>query len=190
MGVPIPQEQRLAESWPFAKNELVITSERKKSMDTPIEKFDLVRVQAERFYQSLSPVWCPYLGDAVHFNAEGFEHLLFKSWNRNRSKKEQYTRLRLFSCVPEIISKPHTLQEYDERVLPVRQKINSRWEQRIKRVRYYVFIAIIKTVRLKIVIKEIEGGKKFFWSLYPSWKERNEEGKIKKIFYSGDLEED
>lgn len=159
-------------------------------MDIPAEKFDLTRARVTLYYQSLSPVWCPYLQDTVHFNAEGFEHLLFKSWNRNRSKREQYTRLRLLPCVPEIILKSHTLQEYDERVLPVRQKINSRWEQRIKRVRYYVFIAIIKTVRLKIVVKEIEGGEKFFWSLYPSWRERNEEGNIRKIFYSGNLEED
>jgi len=56
-------------------------------------------------------------------------------------------------------------------------------------VRYYVFVAIEKSVRLKIIIKEIEGGEKFFYSLYPSWK-TTKDNPQKKIFYSGNLEED
>jgi len=66
-----------------------------------------------------------------------FEHLLFRAWEKRRSQREQYTRLRLISLAPEIISKSHSLQEYDERNLFVRQKINSRWEKRLKKVFYY-----------------------------------------------------
>ncbi len=160
-------------------------------MENIEEKFAECRTEAEKYYKTLTTVWCPYLQENVHFNVEGFEHLLFKAWNKNRSQAEQYTRLRLLRLVPEIISKSHTLQEYDERSLLVRQKINSRWEQRIKTVRYYIFIAIIKTARLKIVVKEIEGGNKFFYSLYPSWRvEKRIDGNNKKVFYSGNPEED
>jgi len=77
------------------------------------------------------------------------------------------------------------LQEFDERNIFVRQKINSRWEKRLKTVRYYVFIAFLKeyNFRLKIIIKEIEGGQPFFWSVYPSWKViKNINKKNKKIF--------
>ncbi|MBI4224837.1 MAG: hypothetical protein HY617_00755 [Candidatus Sungbacteria bacterium] len=155
------------------------------------EKFKQCREDAEKYYRTITTVWCPYLQDNVHFNAEGFEHLLFKSWNKNRSQAEQYTRLRLLHLAPDVVSKSHTLQEYDERPLLVRQKINSRWEQRMKIVRYYVFVAIIKTIRLKIVVKEIEGGNKFFYSLYPAWRiEKKLDGNNKKIFYSGNPEED
>jgi hypothetical protein len=83
------------------------------------------------------------------------------------------------------------MQEFDERPMFVRQKINSRWESKLKVVRYYVFIAIINNARIKIVVKEIEGGEPFFYSLYPSWRiEKNEDGKQRKIFYSGNLEFD
>jgi hypothetical protein len=157
------------------------------------EKFEKVRKESEEQYQTIGKVWCPYLHDKVHFNNEGFEHLLFKSWNRTRRRTEQYIRLRLLPIAANIIRKSHTLQEYDERRMFVRQKINSRWEQRAKMVRYYVFISINseKNVRLKVIVKEIEGGAKFFYSLYPSWRVASDaSGNQRKVFYSGNLEID
>lgn len=152
------------------------------------EKFEKLRHEAEIFYKSIGAMYCPYVHAEVHFSAEGFQHLLFKSWNRARTRQEQTTRLRLLPLVPKIIAASHTLQEYDQRQLFVRQKINSRWEKHLKVVTYFVFIAIVKKVRLKIVIKEIEGAAKQFYSLYPFWKMDNMSGK--KIFYSGNLEND
>ncbi len=160
-------------------------------MEISDDKFEKIKKEAENFYGAIVKVKCPYLTGDVHFNTEGFQHLLFKDWNTTRTRFEQYTRLRLIKLAPEIIKISHTLQEYDERQLFVRQKINSRWEKRLKTVRYYVFVAIIDFVRLKIVIKEIEGGVKFFYSLYPSWRvEKDSNGNNKKIFFSGNLEID
>ncbi|HRY59982.1 MAG TPA: hypothetical protein P5096_01230 [Patescibacteria group bacterium] len=154
------------------------------------KKFKTVRENAEEMYKNIGKIKCPYLDDFVHFNNEGFEHLLFKSWNRGRSEVEQYNRLRLLHLVPEIITKSHTLQEYDERNMLVRQKVNSRWEKRAKLVRYYVFVAIIKEVRIKVVVKEIEGGVKFFYSMYPSWIEFvDANGNKKRKLSSTDFEE-
>ena len=155
------------------------------------KKFKLVRKEAEEFYKSIGKIRCPYLNEEVYFGRDGFEHLLFKSWNKTRSRSEQYTRLRLIKVVPEILKKSHTLQEYDERNLMVRQKINSRWIKRMKRVKYYVFIAIIKKSRVKIVVKEIEGGQPFFYSIYPSWRVvKKDDGTNSKGLYSGNLEID
>jgi len=156
---------------------------------TDKEKFKEVKKKTKELYDGIDKIKCPYLKDYVYFNKEGWDHLLSKTWNRGRSIVEQYTRLRLFPLVPKIIARANTLQEYDEEKMMVRQKINSRWERRLKLVRYYVFIAIEKTIRLKIVIKEIDGGNKFFYSLFPSWKISKNKSK-KKIFYSGNLEED
>ena len=158
-----------------------------------MEKFEKVKNEAEEYYNSLGPVRCPFLKKDVQFNKYGFEHILSKSWNRGRSTIEQYTRLRLLPKVVDIIKISHTLQEYDDRKMMIRQKINSRWEKRPKTVRYYVFISIIVSlgVRFKIVIKEIEGGLPYFWSVYPSWKkEIGSDGGAKKIFYTGNLEDD
>ncbi|MFH1048094.1 MAG: hypothetical protein V1732_00330 [Patescibacteria group bacterium] len=160
-------------------------------MEINEKKFNLARQEAERYYESIGLVKCPYLKCDVHFNTEGFQHLLFKSWNRTRSRAEQYTRLRLISLAPKIISLSHTLQEYNECKVFARQKINSRWESKLKIIHYYVFAAIIKDVRIKIVVKEIKGGVKFFYSLYPSWKVvKDINGKKRKKFYSGDPETD
>ena len=56
-----------------------------------------------------------------------------------------------------------------------------------------MFIAFLKDhgLRLKIVVKEIEGGQPFFWSVYPSWRiESDGQGGKRKVFYAGNLEED
>lgn len=157
------------------------------------EKFKRIKDEAKEFYDNLDKIKCPYLKKDVHFNAEGFEHIFSKSWNRGRSIVEQYTRLRILPKVVDIISCTCTLQEFDERQIFVRQKINSRWEKRLKTVRYYVFIALLRSqnFRMKIVVKEIEGGQPYFWSVYPAWKiAKNVNGNKKKIFYTGNLEED
>ena len=162
-------------------------------MQIPEEKFEDAKKNAKDYYDNLDSIYCPFLKREVQFNKFGFEHILSKSWNRGRSTIEQYTRLRLLPKVINIIELSHTLQEYDERTMMVKQKINSRWEKRPKLVKYYVFIAIIVSlgVRFKIVIKEIEGGLPFFWSIYPSWKkEVGNNGSLKKVFYSGNLEDD
>ncbi|MBU2542521.1 hypothetical protein KJ785_03105 [Patescibacteria group bacterium] len=156
------------------------------------EKFEKIKKETKDYYDSLNSVFCPYLKKEVQFNKYGFEHILSKSWNRGRSRIEQYTRLRLLKKVVDVIKISYTLQEYDERKMLTKQKINSRWEKRPKIVKYYVFIAIIVSlgVRFKVVIKEVEGGLPFFWSIYPSWKKEYDNGSVKKVFYSGDLEED
>jgi hypothetical protein len=157
-------------------------------------RFNKVKNESREFYDKIGTVECPYLKRKIHFNEEGFGHLLSKSWNKGRSLVEQYTRLRIFPKVVRIIKITQTLQEFDERKFFVRQKINSRWEKRLKTVRYYVFTAILGSeynFRVKIVIKEIEGGQPFFWSVYPSWKTIVDiNGDRKKIFFSGNLEND
>jgi hypothetical protein len=55
-------------------------------------------------------------------------------------------------------------------------------------VRYYGFIAILEKVRIKVIIKEVEGGNKFFWSIIPFWKVRKENNQTQKILHKGDPE--
>ena len=39
----------------------------------------------------------------------------------------------------------------------------------MKEVILYEFIAVLENVRVKVIIKEIEGGEKHFWSIIPYW---------------------
>lgn len=155
------------------------------------EKFKKVKTEAKAYYQSIGKVYCPYLRRQVSFNAKGFEHLLGKSWNQIRSQTDQYSRLRLIPVAKEIIALSHTLQEFESRISSSRRKIGDKWVSVKLSINYYVFIAISKdrNSRIKVVVKEYEGGEIFFYSLYPFWKTiRNIDG-INKIFYSEDLEE-
>ncbi len=156
-------------------------------------RFEEVKKETKKYFDSIDKVYCPYLKTDVHFNREGFEHLLTKTWNRGRSIEDQYIRLRLLPKVVSIIKLSQTLQEYDERNMLVRQKTNSKWKKKMKRVCYYVFVCILieHNIRFKIVIKQIVGSNPVFWSVYPSWKIfKDTNGNVIKKFYSGNLEND
>ncbi len=48
--------------------------------------------------------------------------------------------------------------------------VNSRWDNILKQISYWEFIAILRDVRIRIVIKQVEGGNKHFFSVIPYWK--------------------
>ena len=153
-------------------------------------KFEQVRKTAEGNYKSIGKVKCPYLDDDVHFNAEGFEHILYKKWDTPRSKQEQYTRLKLLPLAVKVISQSHTLQEYNENKTFIRVQSNSKWNKELKLLRYYIFMAIINNVLVKVVVREIEGRNKNFYSIIPKWRTEVKTGERKRILYTGNPEED
>jgi len=156
------------------------------------ETIERTKTEARQKYDAIGKIKCPYFGgEEVHFNSEGFEHLIFKTWNKTRSLTEQYTRLRLLPLVALIIKRSGTLQEYDEKNIFVRHQSSGRWTKVMKLARYYIFIAIIRDLRMKIIIREVDGERKKFYSVYPSWHtESDGNGGKKKKLYSGNPEMD
>ncbi len=152
------------------------------------EELQRVKDQAEELYKKIGEVSCPYFKEVVAFNTKGLDHIKFKDWNKTRLIEDQYRRLKLLYLAPVIIHASHTLQEFREQSHFERQKINSRWENRMVRVNYFGFVAIVDEVRVKIVVKQIKGGNKFFWSIYPHWKTKMVNGAPKKILHDGDME--
>jgi len=55
-------------------------------------------------------------------------------------------------------------------------------------VKFYEFIAVLDNVRVKVVIKEVSGGQKHFWSVIPFW--GIDKITSKRILHSGDPEND
>ena len=83
------------------------------------------------------------------------------------------------------------MQEFSETKVFERIKRNSRRERILTPVKYYGFVAIIKfKVKIKIIVKEIENGQPFFWSVIPFWKTKKDfiTEQTKKVFHEGDLE--
>jgi hypothetical protein len=154
------------------------------------DKLEAVKASAEQYYKEIKDVYCPYLQEKVVFNAHGIEHLKFKGRNKARSNADQYVRLRLLRLAPVIIQKSHTLQERYECKRFETMKIGKKWETKMIEVTYYTFIAILNEARMKVVIKQIGNSSKFFWSLIPFWRVDSKNSGSKKIFHSGNLEED
>lgn len=132
--------------------------------------FEAVKKAAEEFYRSLGEIYCPYFKDRIVFNAKGWEHLQYKNRMRQRNTKDQYTRFKLLSIVPDILKMSHTLQGICTINSFEMVKTNSRWEHVMKPVTFWEFIAVIKDSRVRIVIKQIENGQKYFFSVIPYWK--------------------
>ena len=151
---------------------------------------DLVKIvsKGEQTYKIIKTIRCPYLNQEVSFNSAGLEHLKFKRRGVARSLHDQYMRFKLLHLAPEVLRLSRTVQGIWETKHFERIRIHSRTETILKSVIYYEFIAVLNKVRVKVVVKEIENSKPFFWSLIPSWGINKETGKRK--LHRGDPEED
>ena len=147
-----------------------------------------VKNEAEKFYKRIGDIYCPYFKEKIAFNTKGLKHLKFKANRQARPEKDQYSRLKLIHLTPEVLKESHTLQGiWQIRRFEV-QKMNSRWERVMKDVTYYEFIAVIDTIRIKVIIKQVFGGEKHFWSVIPFW--GIDKVTSKRILHSGNLEND
>ena len=150
--------------------------------------FEAVKTDAERFYGSVDEVYCPYFREKIAFNAKGLRHLKFKSDQQARSRTEQYARLKLLRRAPEVLKKSSTVQGIWRTKRMEAQKTNSRWEWMIKDVIFFEFIAVLDAVRVKVIVKEVQGGEKHFWSVIPHW--GVDKINSRRVLYSGDPERD
>lgn len=150
--------------------------------------FEEIKQKAEILYKSIKAVHCPYFNGTVKFNAKGLDHLKFKGWRKARSQDDQYIRLKLLHLAPQILEKSHTLQGIAEMQNFERQKINNRWEFRLRPVVYHEFIAVMEQIRTRVIVKQVEGGERYFWSIIPNW--RINKHNRKRLLHSGRPEED
>ena len=152
------------------------------------EKFEKIKQSAEEFYKQIVQVYCPYFREQVNFNIQGLNHIKMKGWNKARSRQDQIMRLKLVKLAPQVIRLSNTLQGYFEKYDFVRKKINNLWDKVLTRVTYFEFIAVIEGVRIRIIVKVVTGGQKFFWSIIPFWRMNKE--MTKRLLFSGRPEND
>lgn len=151
-------------------------------------KFEDAKKQAEIFYKSIGEVHCPYLKERVVFNSKGLEHLKFKGTRQARSHEDQYIRFRLISLAPKVLKESHTAQGMSTRKAFEKEKTQGNWQNIARNITYYEFVAVIKDVRVRVIVKQVEDGPKYFWSIIPFWKSNKVSGV--RIIHSGKPEED
>lgn len=154
--------------------------------------FEAIKKEAEDSYRELDSIFCPYLKTEVKFNAKGLDHIKMKEWNKTRLIADQYLRLKFLKLVPDVLSASGTVQDYKETQSFERLKLTGKWQSKMVPVKYYGFVAIVKSVRIKIIVKKVESSAPYFWSIIPFWKTNKDNltGQIKKVFHEGDLERD
>lgn len=152
------------------------------------EDFEKIKIEAEKFYDTIKEVSCPYFSEKIAFNAKGIKHLKFKDDQRARPQIDQYARLKLIHLAPEVLKLSRTVQGISEKRKMEPQKTNSRWEYVMRLVRHYEFIAVLQNIRVKVIVKEVEGGDKHFWSVIPFWGIDKETSK--RVLFSGNPEFD
>jgi len=134
------------------------------------EEFQKFKDSFEKDYKNIGQIKCPYFNEDITFNAKGLEHLKFLRKNHARITDEQIIRIRLFPLVPEILKLTRTIQGITHTKHFEVVRTNQRNEIIALPVVYYEFIAIIKDKRVRVIIKQIYNGPKFFWSVIPFWK--------------------
>lgn len=152
------------------------------------EEFEKIKSGGEYFYKSITEVYCPYFKEKISFNIQGLEHLKFKRHEKSRAEQDQYMRFKLIKLAPEILELSHTVQGILETKKFERIRIKSRTDTVLKPVNYFEFIAVIRRNRVRVIIKQIDYGKKFFWSIIPFWGMNTRT--MNRILHSGIPEED
>ena len=150
--------------------------------------FESVKAKAEEVYATVGSVRCPYFPGDIAFNVKGIKHLRFKSDEVARSREDQYSRLKLVHLAPEVLKLSRTVQGIWQTRRFEMQKTHSRWEKVLKDVVFYEFMAVLKNVRVKVIVKEVAGGEKHFWSVIPFWGINREAST--RVIHSGDPEND
>jgi len=152
------------------------------------QDFQKVSFDAEAFYITIGEVQCPYFGEKITFNMVGFKHLKFKSDKVARPRSEQYARLKLINFAPQVLSLSRTVQGIWTTKCFERIRIHNHTDTILKPVLYFEFIAVLDNVRIKVIVKQIDRGQKFFWSIIPYWK--IDSINSRRILHSGEPEND
>jgi hypothetical protein len=137
------------------------------------EQFKKIKNKNEKLYKLFGGVSCPYFEEKVIFNSKGLEHLKFKKKNHARSRNDQYIRLKLLYLAPEVLKLSRTVQGISERKVFELNRSNNRNEYILVDATYYEFIAVLNNVRVRVVVKQVNTGPKYFWSIIPHWKVSN-----------------
>ncbi|MEI6304623.1 MAG: hypothetical protein WCP09_01215 [Candidatus Taylorbacteria bacterium] len=150
------------------------------------EEFDVAKTTGEALYKTFVSVYCPYFKERVSFNSKGLEHLRLKSRNKARLPADQFMRFKLIKLAPLILVSSGTLQGIWQTNKFEPKRMHSRTENVLSLVNYYEFTAVIKRDRVKIIVKQVDNGEMYFWSLIPFWGMNTEY--MERILHDGDLE--
>ncbi len=123
-------------------------------------------------YEKNQTIRCPFFEGDVTLNADGFNHLLYKTNRLPRNVKAQLLKLRLLKKALRIIQKAGTVQEYRVKIEKF-GKVSKDGFTKTKQVEYWAFHHIVgeqKKFLIRVIVRRIGDGKPHFWSVMPHGK--------------------
>lgn len=69
-------------------------------------------IETKRYYDSLGRVFCPILNCYVHFNSDGYRHLIYKTNRKKRNVKEQQYKLRFIKLIIPVLKHSSQLADW------------------------------------------------------------------------------
>jgi hypothetical protein len=135
-----------------------------------ISNYDKLREDAQKLYNSTKPVFSLVLNEYVYFNAEGFNHIIFKGSRTERERSSQMARFKLLPRAIKLIALSTTYQEYEETLKEFEVKSYKKKVRKTKPVKYWGIIAITDGRKIKVILRKIgDNGQLHFWSIVPAW---------------------
>ena len=136
-------------------------------MERTLDYFDERKKKASRIYSTEKSIYNPYFKSRILLDSEGFRHLQFSA-GRERSKREQLLRFSLLPLALDTIRKAGTIQEYRKVLAPIGRKRRDGFRQ-MKEVEYWGLVAIVgeKRIKIRTILRKVEGESITFWSVMP-----------------------
>lgn len=155
------------------------------------EKYIEIKNKTKDIFIKNPSIQCPYFGQEVTLNSDGFHHLQFSS-RRERDKNEQILKFNLVPLAIKIIRKTSTLQEYRKNLIEDGNKSQRDGLTPLKLVEYWGFVAIVgeKHIRVRVILRRTGNGKIIFWSVMPAMKLSRDEFETRKNLAKKGIEDD
>ena len=135
-----------------------------------LSNYEKLKEDAQRFYNSIGSAFSPVFNQKIHFNAEGFNHIVFKHAHSERERPSQILRFKLLPLALKLVKTSTTYQEFEETMKEFDVKSYKKKVKKSMPVSYWGIIAIVDGRKIKVIIRKIgENGAMHFLSVVPAW---------------------
>lgn len=119
-----------------------------------------LKEEAAKFFSVHKSVACPaFPKEKIIFNSKGLGHLFYKGSRKARKPKQSKVRIGLLPSALVVLKKLSLFQE--ERILS---------DKKGQTIHYWALEGVVEEKRIKVIVRQVDKGKKHFWSVIPSWK--------------------
>ena len=114
-----------------------------------LSSYEKLKENAQKFYSGIGRVHCPALNGEIYFNAEGFNHIIFKGPRSERERPSQVLRFKLLPLAIKLLKISTTYQEFEETLKEFDVRSFKKRIRKTNVVKYWGIIAIIDGRKIK-----------------------------------------